>query len=797
MTSIKRVAILGAGVSGGQLAALFSNAGFETLLYDLTQELVEEQLKHLQETVPSPFFSARCARKVKACNYREHLAELATVDWVIESIVERPEAKQELFASIAKVIRPDAIISTNTSGLSVNSLSGYLPVASREYFCSTHFLNPPRYRELVEIIQAEETLPEVIELLEKTCRERLGKQVLFASDTPYFVANRIGVHAIMSALNIADDMSFNVSLADALTGAALGRADAAVFRMADLIGLDTLVLMSTNISGALPADAASDVFEIPEYMRLMISRDWLGTKTKQGFYKEVNGLKETLNRASMEYEPYDNPVSSALELAAEYHTTPGKISEIVDYPDAGGEFTWRWLSSVFLYAANRIPEVSRDILTIDQAMKWGFGWELGPFELWDAIGVEKMVDRMRADGRDIPEWIEAMLHENCYSFYKIDSGQSFYFDTYYGEIQPIIQPDNVLRLNLLKEQCNILEDNWGASLVDIGDGVLCVEFHSIAPIGTNPIDSATLDILEDGLELLESGDYVGLVLANESQHFSNGLNLPALIKLIQEKRWDTLERRSKRYQDIAQALRYTPYPIVAAPHHYTTFQGLELALACDKRTAFSELYCGFTDIQLGLLPFGSGILQILRNYYLQMKSENPGPFPPVRKAFDWFWQGNVSSSALEALEEGLLRNSDRIILNRRYLLATARNLVVEMAATYSPPSKETTFILPGEPGRLVLQDAIDQQVQIGQVDAHTGMLANKLAFILCGGNSAGTLQPITEQMLLDLEREAFLQICSDPATLPRLLSALVSGSLPQKNLMRGIDSLRDKKRLIA
>ncbi|MEL6823104.1 MAG: 3-hydroxyacyl-CoA dehydrogenase family protein, partial [Calditrichota bacterium] len=645
-----------------------------------------------------------------------------------------------------------------------------------------HFLNPPRYRELVELIQADQTLPEVIELVEELCRERLGKQVLFATDTPYFIANRVGVFAIMSGIKTADKMNFPVPLADAVSGAALGRNDAAIFSMADSIGLDTLALMALNISGINDRDSES--LQIPSYLQMMISRELCGEKNGKGFYRYTDNGKEVFNRKQQDYEPYVAPSSLALQLASEYHTTAGKISEIIDYPDESGAFAWRWLSDIFLYAARCIPEVSRDILTIDRAMKWGFGWEMGPFELWNAIGVDKVVEKMRAEKRDIPEWVEAMLEVECDAFYAIKNGHAYYFDTHYGEIQPIDEPEDILHLPLLKEQCNIISDNWGASLVDIGEGVLCVEFHSIAPIGVNPIDSATLDILEDGLELLEHGSYIGMVLANDSRDFSNGINLPSLIRLIESKRWNLLESRSKRYQDIAQAIRYCRSPIVAAPHHYTTFQGLELALACDKRTAFSELYCGFTDMQLGLLPFGSGILQILRNFYWRLQSNSPGPFPPVRKAFDWFWKGTMSRSAEEALDNGLLQRSDRIILNRRRLLSSARNLVVEIAQTYQPHDPTVEYILPGEPGRLVLLDEINRAVQLEQIDPHSGMLAEKLAYILCGGNAAGTLNPISEQNLLDLEREVFLQLCGEPETLRLLKDILLTGNPPRYNNQR-------------
>lgn len=776
MTSIQRIAILGAGVSGGQLAALFSNAGFDTLLFDTSQELAEQQLQRLRATSPSPFFSERCANRITACNYDDHLERLKEADWVIEAIVERFETKKELYEKIAAHLMHGAIISTNTSGLSANQLAQCLPRELQEYFCIVHFLNPPRYRELVELIQADQTLPEVIELVEEICRKRLGKQVLFATDTPYFVANRIGVYAIMSGLKIADEMNFPVPLADAVSGAALGRNDAAIFSLADSIGLDTLALMALNISGINEQD--SDSLKVPTYMQMMISRELYGEKSGQGFYRYTESGKEVFNRKQQDYEVYTEPTSLALQLAAEYYTTSGKISEIIDYPDESGTFAWKWLSDVFLYAARCIPEVSRDILTIDRAMKWGFGWELGPFELWNAIGVDKVVEKMRAENRDIPEWVEAMLEVECDTFYAVKDGHAFYFDTHYGEIQPIDEPEDILHLPLLKEQCNIISDNWGASLVDIGEGVLCVEFHSIAPIGVNPIDSATLDVLENGLELLEQDRYIGMVLANDSRDFSNGINLPSLIRLIESKRWDLLESRSKRYQDIAQAIRYCRHPIVAAPHHFTTFQGLELALACDKRTAFSELYCGFTDKQLGLLPFGSGILQILRNFYWSMQNKSPGPFPPVRKAFDWFWKGGMSRSAQEALDEGLLQMSDRIILNRRRLLSSARNLVVEIAQTYQPYDQQVNYVLPGEPGRLVLIDEIDRAVHLEHVDSHTGMLAGKLAYVLCGGNTAGTLNPVTEQDLLDLEREVFLQLCGEAETLRILKETLVTGKPP-------------------
>ncbi len=779
-TPIKKVAVLGTGVMGSQIAAHLANAGIPSLAFDISQEIAEKGIQTATKIKPAAFYNPKSVKLITPCNFDDHLEKLKEVDWVIEAVVERLDIKQSLFKKISPYLKENAIVTSNTSGISIKDMTEGMPENFRKRFLVTHFFNPPRYMHLLEIVPGEDTLPEVTDTMVAFCENVLGKGIVYAKDTPNFIANRIGVYGMMATLQVARKMRLSVEEVDALTGPVLGRPKSATFRTADVVGLDTLAHVANTAYDNCPDDEKREIFKIPGFLQKMIENKWLGQKSGQGFYKKEGKEILALNLDSLEYHPRKKVRFDGIRIAKRYHTTAGKINALVYNPDKAGEFVWEILANTLIYSANRIPEIADDIVNVDNALKWGFGWEMGPFETWDAIGVEKSVQRMKEEGKPVPQWVEEMLQSGHKHFYTVQDGRTFFYDLHQKSYQPVKLSEKVIHLSLEKAKERVIRENWSASLIDLGDGVLCAEFHSIAQPDFNPLDPAMFDLLQEALELIPTQGYKGLVIGNQGKHFSAGANLAMILELCRAKEWSTIEALSRSFQDIGQQLKYSDFPVVSAPFNMCLGGGFEITAAANRIVASAELYVGAVEVGVGLIPGGGGTLRVLLNFIDKMQKVRSGPFPPVQKAFETIGFAKVSSSAAEGIPMGYLTKQDRIVINPDHLIYEAKQTVLEMAAGYQPPEPRKEIYLPGEGGRLAIEGTLDAMLKQGAISEHDLLIGKNLAYVLTGGDKAGFTTPVDEQYLLDLEREAFVQLCQETKSQERMAYMLKTGK-PLRN----------------
>lgn len=767
--AIKKIAVLGTGVMGSQIAAHFANAGIPVLAFDISQKIAEKGLQALQNLKPSPYFEVKSSSRITPCNYKEHLERLDEADWIIETVIENLDIKSNLFNKILHYARPETIISSNTSGLTLKELSQWMPPEFTEYFLVTHFLNPPRYMHLVEVIHNEYTQAGVVKKVVEFCENILGKGVVVAKDTPNFIANRLGTYIFMMTLAVARKLNLPVEAVDQLTGPLIGRPPSATFRTADMVGLDTLATAAAITFEKCPHDESRQIFRLPGILEKMLEQKRVGQKSSGGFYKEEGTLRLSLNLNTLEYAPLKKIDLKKLARVRGQRGAAAKIKALVDGNDMAGKFAWEILANTLIYAANRVPEVSDEILNIDNAMKWGFGWELGPFETWEALGLQQTAARMKAEGRKVPLWIEAMIRAGVSSFYTRQEGRQSYFDINRGQLRPVIENPRVISLQLQKEKKGaLLLRNDSASLIDLEDGVLCAEFHHPHEARSNLLNPAMIDILEEALEIIPQKSYKGLLIASQAANFCAGADADIFLKLCRKKAWEKLNVLSKAFQEIGQRLRYAPFPVVSAPYEKTLGAGLELALAADCRVAAAEFYGGLNGGSAGLFPCGGGILRILGNLIDQEQKNLPGPFPPVKKAFDSIFCGRVSSSAAEALKMGCLQEGDRIVINPAHLIYEAKQTLLKMAENYVVPQPYDHLLLPGEGGRLALEVHLDNLLKRGEISVYDCLFGKKLAYVLTGGEKAHPITPLREQTFLDLEREAFVNLCQEPQAQERL-----------------------------
>jgi 3-hydroxyacyl-CoA dehydrogenase len=779
-TQIQKVAVLGTGIMGSQIAAHLANAGIPSLVFDISQEVAEKGLEVARKLKPAAFYNPKSANLVTPCNFEEHLHLMNEVDWVIEAVVERLDIKQNLFNKIMPHLKQKTIISSNTSGLSLKEMTGGMPEQFRKHFLVTHFFNPPRYMHLLEIVSGEETLPKVVQTMVAFCENVLGKGIVYAKDTPNFIANRIGVYGMMKTLEIARKMNLSVEDVDALTGTLIGRPKSATFRTADVVGLDTLAHVAKTAYDKCENDEARNIFKIPDFLAGLIERKWLGQKSGQGFYKKVGKEILSLNLDTMEYTPTKKARFDGIRMAKRYHSTAGKINAIAYNPDKAGTFLWEIMADTLIYTANRIPEIADDIVNVDNALKWGFGWESGPFEIWDALGLERSLHRMKDEGKKVPQWVEDMHRSGHKSFYGSAEGQLYFYDVKEKALQPAPKHPHVIHLQSEKEKRGVLRENWGASLIDIGDGILCAEFHSIAQPMLNPLDPAMFDILYEALEIIPKEGYKGLVIANQAPHFSAGANLALILDLCGKQDWNQIEVLSKSFQDMGQKLKYAPFPVVSAPFNMCLGGGFEIASSAHRVVASAESYIGAVEVGVGLIPGGGGTLRVLLNFIRLMQKRRPGPFPPVQKAFETIAFAKVSSSAAEAIPMGYLTKQDRIVINPDHLIYQAKQTALEMANDFHPPKPESEIYLPGKGGRIAIESSIDNFFKQGVISEHDSLIGKKLAYVLTGGDRASLTAPVDEQYLLDLEREVFVFLCQQKKSQERMGFMLKTGK-PLRN----------------
>ncbi|MGQ9638160.1 MAG: 3-hydroxyacyl-CoA dehydrogenase/enoyl-CoA hydratase family protein [Thermodesulfobacteriota bacterium] len=796
---IKKAAVLGAGVMGSAIAAHLANVGIPTFLLDMVPlELTEEEKrrgltfehlevrnrfsllgkKRVQESRPSSLYLKEEAELITIGNFEDHLSWISQVDWIIEAIIEEVKAKKSLLKRLIPYLKEDTVISSNTSGISIRKMVEDFPKEFEERFLGTHFFNPPRYMKLLELIPSPSTNKEILEGMAHLGERILGKGVVFAKDTPSFIANRIGTFASAITIRTMIEEGYKVEEVDQITGTAMGRPKQATFRLADLVGLDVVALVSKNLYESLPP-GEREYFAPTTFIQYMLKNQWLGDKTKQGFYKKLKreGKDEVLvfDYETLDYRPQIRVTFPSVEMVKNIEDVGERIKTLVTSQDRAGQFAWKVLKKILLYSAEKIPEISDDIINVDRAMRWGYNWEIGPFEQWDAIGVPSSVKRMEKEGEKIPQWVEDLLHKGYTSFYEKREGRHFYFDRSSGQYGEIEEKPQIIILPSLKERKRTVLSNPGASLIDLGEGVACLEFHS----KMNTIGPDTIQMMKDSLKVVEE-KFEGLVIGNQGGNFSAGANLMLILFEIQDENWEGLEASIKAFQDTLMALKYFEKPVVAAPFGLTLAGGCEICLAASQIRASAETYMGLVEVGVGLIPAGGGTKEMLLR---SIEAIPPGVetdlFPFVRKAFETVAMGKVSTSAKEAQQLGYMRRTDQITINRDYLLHDAKQTVLHLIHEgYRPPRPKPIKLL-GEKGYALLQMGLFLMKEGGYISEYDQHVTKKVAYIMTGGNLPDGTE-VTEQHLLDLEREAFLSLCGEPKTQERIEYMLKRGK-PLRN----------------
>ena len=806
---IKKASVIGAGVMGATIAAQLANVGIETSLLDIIPpELTDDDKKKgltkeskafrdkfgqnglniALKSKPASFYIPENAKLITIGNLEDNLEWLSDVDWIIEVVVERLDIKKSVFEKIETVLKPGTIITSNTSGISAKAMSEDRTENFRKHFAITHFFNPPRYMKLLEIVPNPDTLPEVIETLADICEKVLGKGVVYAKDTSNFVANRIGTYNMFSVINAMVDMGLTVEAVDKLTGPVIGNAKSASFRTADLVGLDTLLHVADNVYEGCPDDEKKEVFKPPDFINQMVEKKLLGEKTKQGFYKKTKDSKGkkvilSLDCNTLEYSPQEKVNLASLEAAKNVSGTPQKVKSLYYAKDLAGKFTFGHISEMFIYAANRIPEIADDIVNIDNALKWGFGRKMGPFETWDAVGVSKSVAKMKEAGYEIPSWVQELLDSGKESFYKKESGALYYYDIPSKDYKEVPVKPGIILLSSLKDREKQVAGNTGASLIDIGDGVACLEFHS----KMNAIGEDIMSMIVQSSDIV-SKDFEGLVIANHGTNFSVGANLAMLLFLAQEEEWDDLDWAVKALQDALMKLKYLDKPVVAAPAGMALGGGCEICLASDRVRFAAETYMGLVEVGIGVIPAWGGCKELLiRNTEHLFEVQRGGVYPKqiefmpfVARAFETIAMAKVSTSGPEAIKLGYLRPTDKLTVNRDYLIEDAKKTVLAINLEgYTPLRPLEEIRVAGENTFAMMKLALWTMHEQGFALDHDVTVGTKVAYVLCGGNVLENTK-VSEQYLLDLEREAFLSLCGEPKTQARIEHMLTTGK-PLRN----------------
>ncbi len=784
---IKKALVLGAGTMGSQIAAHLANIGIKTYLLDIVpkegedkNKLSKQGLERAKKIFPPAFYDIDFADDIEVGNFEDDLKLVNDVDWVIEAVIENIEIKRKLFENVEKYWKKGTIVTTNTSGLPVNEICEGRNEDFKKHFFGTHFFNPPRYMKLLEIIPSKDTSREIIQNFIKFAERELGKGVVIAKDTPNFIANRIGVFTIMYILKLMQEMELSPEEIDALTGRVMGRPRTATFRTLDMVGLDILYHVAKNLYERAKHDEMREFFKPPEFLEKMVNSGILGDKSGGGFYKKEKKNGETkrftFDINKMEYREYRKSSFPSLERAMQEEKVKDRIKYLIQGKDKGAEFAWKSLSETLLYCARRIPEISDDIISIDNAMKWGFNWDMGPFEIWDSIGVKESVKRMEEEGKNIPEWIREFLDSGKESFYRKEKSKKFYF--YYPEkdYKLLYVSPYYISLIDLKEEGKVIKENPESSLIDLGDGVVCLEFHTRA----NVIGPGIAEMTFEAIDYVEKEDLNGLVIGNQGRHFSAGANLAMILMIIQEEEWDELEMLVKEFQRMTTAIKYFSKPIVTAPFGRVLGGGCEICLHSAHIQASAELYMGLVEIAVGLLPAGGGTKEmLLRHMDLIPPDTEVDFYPYLRRIIEIIGMAKVSMSAYEAKKLGFLRESDGITINQDHLIHDAKEKVLHLAKMGYKPPRKRKIKMTGRDGMAYLEMLIFNLKDGNRITEHESLIAKQIAKVLTGGDiPAGTY--LDEQELLDLEREAFLYLCGTQKTRERIEHMLLKGK-PLRN----------------
>ena len=804
---IDKVAVLGAGTMGSRIAAHLTNAGVSCTLLDIVppdaardasaatrNKIVSAGLEAARKAKPAAFFTSRFAERVAIGNFEDDLGRCAEADWIIEVVAENLDIKRKLLGRVAEVRKPTSIVTTNTSGLPVHLIAEGMSEEFQQHWAGTHFFNPPRYLHLVELIPGPKTAPVVIAALSEFCDRRLGKGVVVAKDTPNFIANRIGTFSMLNALRLMGTMGMTIEEVDACTGPIIGQPKSATFRTADIVGLDVLVHVVKNIYDSVPQDESREMYRVPALVEEMARRNWLGDKTGQGFYKRVRGgeaEKEilTLDVKSMEYRARQKARFGSLEATKGIEDLRERLRALIgpvlegQKGDKAQEFLWEALSETCLYAARRIPEISDGIVDIDRALRWGFGWELGPFEVIDAIGVKAFAAGVQRKGRSLPPVIDKALATGRKGFYESHKGVSTVFDAAAGGSKRVEEPNGVLILKALKEAGREVEGNSGASLVDLGEGVVCCEFHS----KMNAIGADLIAMIHKGLKRLDS-DFDAMVIANQAVNFSVGANLMLVLVAAQEQEWDELHLAVKQFQNVNLAIKYAPKPVVIAPQGMALGGGCEVSLHGAKIQAAAEAYMGLVEAGVGLIPGGGGSKEMLiRANERAVDGEDLDLFHALRPIFETIAMAKVGTSAEECRDLGFLRREDGVSMNRDRVVGDAKETALALwrsgykaaAASWQEGAQNTQVKVLGEQFLAAAKMAIHLMQRGGYASDHDALVGRKLANILAGG-ALSTPQMVSEQYVLDLEREAFVSLCGEKKTQERIAHTLKTGK-PLRN----------------
>ena len=793
--TIKKVAVIGSGIMGSGIACHFANIGVEVLLLDLIpnqlssdeekkgltleskvvrNRLVNEHLANSLKSKPSPIYNQKFASRITTGNTTDDLAKIANVDWIIEVVVERLDIKKLVFEQIEKYRKPGTLVTSNTSGIPIHFMSEGRSEDFQKYFCGTHFFNPARYLKLFEIIPSPQTSAEIIDFLTIYGEKFLGKTSVVAKDTPAFIGNRIGIFGIQSLFHLVKELGLTIEEVDKLTGPVIGRPKSATFRTVDVVGLDTLVHVANGIYENCPNDEKHDLFQLPDFITKMIEKNWLGSKTGQGFYKKEGRDILSLDLNTLEYRAAKKTSFATLELTKTITKPIDRFKILVNGKDKAGEFYRKSFASMFAYVSNRIPEIADELYKIDDAMKAGFGWENGPFEIWDAIGVAKGIEIMKDESLEPNAWVNDVLESGNSSFYTVKEGATYYYSIPNKTHLKVPGQDSFIILNNIRESKKVWS-NSGAIIQDLGDGILNLEFQS----KMNTIGGDVLQAINKAIDLSEK-EYQGLVIGNQAANFTVGANIGMIFIMAVEQEYGELNMAIKMFQDTMMRVRYSGIPVIVAPHGMTLGGGCEMSMHADKVVAAAESYIGLVEFGVGVIPGGGGSKEMtLRASDLFRK--NDVELNVLQEYFLTVAMAKVSTSAYEAYDLGILQHGkDIVVVNKDRQIAEAKKHALLMAeAGYTQPIRRNDVKVLGKQALGMFLVGTDQMEAGKYISEHDKKIANKLAYVMAGGDlSEPTL--VSEQYLLDIEREAFLSLCTERKTLERIQFMLTKGK-PLRN----------------
>jgi 3-hydroxyacyl-CoA dehydrogenase len=785
---INKVAILGSGVMGSRIACHFANVGVEVLLLDIVpkeaadsesklvrNKIVNDALSFALKSNPSPIYSKSYANRITTGNFDDDLSKIAACDWIVEVVIENLTIKHQVFENVEKYRTPGTLITSNTSGIPIHLMLEGRSEDFQQHFCGTHFFNPPRYLRLLELIPSPKTDPAVIEFLEDYGQRFLGKTTVVCKDSPAFIANRVGVYSIMALFHTVTEMGLTVEEVDKLTGPVMGRAKSATFRTCDVVGLDTLVHVANGVKENCKDDEENALFAVPAYVSKMVEQNMLGAKTKEGFYKKVKGDDGkskilTLDLNTLAYRDKKRAKFPTLELTKSIDDLKERTKVLVAGKDKAGDFYRKTFYGLFAYVSNRIPEITDALYKVDDALEAGFAWEMGPFTTWDVLGVENTILATEAAGYKVNDWVKEMITEGCPSFYKVENGVKFFYDVVSKTYQIIPGSEDLLSLETLRAD-NTVWKNAGSTIVDLGDGILNIEFHT----KMNTIGSEVIEGINKAIDLAETS-YKGLVISNDGEHFSAGANVGMIFMMAVEQEYDELDFAIRAFQNTMMRVRYSSIPVVVAPHSLALGGGCEMSMHADKVIAHAETYMGLVEFGVGVIPGGGGS----KEFALRASDEfkDGMRLNVLRNKFLTIGQAQVSTSAKEAFDLGYLREGiDEIVLSRAHQLTRAKEAALSLANKgYTQPIQRKDINVLGKEGLGIVYVGAHSMKSGHYISEHDQLISEKLGYVLCGGDFSIPTK-VSEQYLLDMERKAFLELCSERKTLERLQSIIQSGKV--------------------